>query len=850
MALFQPTNIIPSSFTVGVVDAAKDIAQVSWQVNGNSAMTAFQIEFYEMDANDANKDVLVKSTEKVPVAGGFYGTDRFGKPQMYTWTENGGKTWNAYDPAFTNGKRFKLKITQFWREGGEEKSLPQIEVNVFETKALPQVVIYLSDSTYQGKENDAALVDGAKLATSIGYFRADYSQEQGDAVRNTRWQLATAIFSNNQWKTVEIISDTGEVPTPTLQFEFNGFFNEQSYAVRCLVESEGGQQANNPASQNDGWIFFSINIEAQGEYTGNFTVQCLPKENATLLQWTSEEIQPTVSGKYTLGNGYVTLEPHAVMQWSQEGGFSYPWTAVIELDLNATEAFQLIIPPQSSEVRRVFFARGFICSARVIGIDTYGRAECQIADDKKSCEVTITITNPQRFMSIMLSVVFDEVPFAPQGELAQIDMGSDKIVLRARLSEENGDYRLSCHNGNVRSADIDLSAVTSSKITLVFSHIGDFIVYDGGKKFGTDPISFTSKPIEKIQISGGDTGATFRCVTVYNTYFAYEVLDRMYSDPDFEPQRYVSDYKLHMTANFNGNIDGGELTKFRIYRQEVGKNDLTPIFYSENGNVLRLKDYGIVSRKSYTYWLYEYDKNDAYLKGAQCTLPSGGEAATISTCFTSYSLLVCDYDSTNDTYHVRKQYLFALNLSVGSEGNNNTPTLNANFTPYPTRMPSTQNYASGTLQGLIGAIYTVPALVEEIGGRLRTVKPSTMDYFDSVDLEKELKGLSVTPYTLFLRDMAGNLRMISTSNQIGMTPDLKKRQLPKTISFPWVEIGDASDVTLIQTPNDEGWDSGEQSLEIRLGTDPKTGILTANYPKPYEGTKFYLTGMKDETKRG
>ena len=123
-----------------------------------------------------------------------------------------------------------------------------------------------------------------------------------------------------------------------------------------------------------------------------------------------------------------------------------------------------------------------------------------------------------------------------------------------------------------------------------------------------------------------------------------------------------------------------------------------------------------------------------------------------------------------------------------------------------------------------------------------------MDYFDSVDLDKELKDLSVTPYTLFMRDMKGHLRMVATNNQVSMTPDLKKRQIPLTMSFPWVEIGDASDVTIIQTPEDYGWSNSDRPLGISLKADSMTNVLSANYPKPYEGTKFYLTGVKDEPK--
>ena len=252
-----------------------------------------------------------------------------------------------------------------------------------------------------------------------------------------------------------------------------------------------------------------------------------------------------------------------------------------------------------------------------------------------------------------------------------------------------------------------------------------------------------------------------------------------------------------------------------------------------------LKDFGIRSRKTYKYSLYVYDKNGAFMQSAE-------NDTEIFTNFNSYSLLVCDYDRNDDSYHVRKQYLFALNLSDGAVSNNNTPTLNANFTAYPTRMPSTQNYASGTLQGLIGAIYTVPALVEQIGGFRHTAKASTLDYFDNVDLEKELYDLSTAPYQLFLRDMKGHLRMVAMNGAITMTQELKKRQLSTTISLSWVEIGDASDVTIIQTPDDYGWNNDNQVLDVSLDVDPTTGVLTANYPKPYEGTRFYLTGANKE----
>ena len=57
MAIFQPSNVIPSSFAGigGQTVDANDNMSVSWQVNGNSPMTAFKLQIYN---NKTNENVL------------------------------------------------------------------------------------------------------------------------------------------------------------------------------------------------------------------------------------------------------------------------------------------------------------------------------------------------------------------------------------------------------------------------------------------------------------------------------------------------------------------------------------------------------------------------------------------------------------------------------------------------------------------------------------------------------------------------------------------------------------------------------------------------------------------------
>ena len=64
-----------------------------------------------------------------------------------------------------------------------------------------------------------------------------------------------------------------------------------------------------------------------------------------------------------------------------------------------------------------------------------------------------------------------------------------------------------------------------------------------------------------------------------------------------------------------------------------------------------------------------------------------------------------------------------------------------------------------------------------------------------------------------------------------------------TISLPWTEIGNTSDISIIQTPNDAGWNNDAQVLDVKLDVDVNTGKLYVQYPFPYNGTAFYLIGV-------
>lgn len=312
-------------------------------------------------------------------------------------------------------------------------------------------------------------------------------------------------------------------------------------------------------------------------------------------------------------------------------------------------------------------------------------------------------------------------------------------------------------------------------------------------------------------------------------YFAVVSGDRAVSnsDTDYESSAYkiswtATGYDTQMLADFVYGVGAGTSTGgsngYRIYRVEADGTELTEVVtLSADRAIPSIRDFGIKSNTQYTYVLFVYDNNNNFM--GQVTTQS------IKCQFKKYSLLATEYSELDRCYHVVKEYLFSCSLTDEALSNNSNKSYAQNFTPYPTVFRSTANYASGTLQALIGF-----------------VDKNTYRYWDDTALMAELNGLSTTDYTLFLRDMKGHIWMVDVGT-VQQTVKYGTREMQVTISLPWTEIGNAEDVSIIQTPEDEGWNYDAQVLDVKLDVNMDTGALEVVYPFPYNGTAFYLVGV-------
>lgn len=296
MALFMPTNITPSTLGAlgnGTVDASQNMT-VTWQVDGQNAMTAFEIKILANTAESAQLYDSGKRTDNCP----FYGRNAKGDVVFFSYTITAAALAAA---GITNGNSYKLLITQWWTDAD---SVTQQSASVFVCRSAPVLTI-----------NDFTKPVAAKEMT----WTASYSQAQGDPIIWARWQLAPAA------DTEDVLYDTGNVATAQLAFYYDGLFTGQEYAVRCRVETSNGVVADT------GWVQFAVQYSASS-YTGAVVTCVKRKQSGVLVSWPGAyDIPGTAEGEYTIRNGELNLPAGSTVTWDTVTGEAMALTTPISI---------------------------------------------------------------------------------------------------------------------------------------------------------------------------------------------------------------------------------------------------------------------------------------------------------------------------------------------------------------------------------------------------------------------------------------------------------------------------------------------------------------------------------------
>jgi len=296
--LFQPTNIFPSltgGLGNGVADVNSDLT-VSWQVNGNTPMTSFQIVIYKNDATSTKLYDTGTLTDGCP----FHGISYTGDIQFFGYTISRDALYQA---GVQNGGEYKLVITQSW-DGG---SVTQSAASAFYAKKTPVIKI-------------------AKFPQQMPFSKYTFELEypdNSDPLNWMRWRVAT--WDNTANEPNEILYDTGDIfGASDLRFFYDGFLAGITYAISCEVETVYGVQTST------GWNTFVASYTLL-DYPGIVTAKRICGHTGVLLSWDKLIYIPgNISGDYILKDGTLELSDDAKIYWDHVNGnqmnFQPPWT--------------------------------------------------------------------------------------------------------------------------------------------------------------------------------------------------------------------------------------------------------------------------------------------------------------------------------------------------------------------------------------------------------------------------------------------------------------------------------------------------------------------------------------------
>ena len=315
MAIFQPSNVIPSSFAGigGQTVDANDNMSVSWQVNGNSPMTAFKLQIYN---NKTNENVLDSTI--ITLDNPFYGVDNKGNPKQFTYSPANSK-WSAW--GVENGNEYKMIITQFWGTNNAN-SVTQYSGSVFLARETPTVSITFNPALANGKGTVAKQSFGATVIP------------QGTTLNSVRWQFGgidsdiSDLTNPIDESLVTIIDDTGAINTAVLEYEYAGLFSGKNYAINCIIETQEGIE------QSSGWQAFTVSYEeAEISESNIISTECLA-DDSVLLSWAEAiNIKGTMlptGATPTVENGLLELGSSQSVTWDNVNNnamnFPSPWT--------------------------------------------------------------------------------------------------------------------------------------------------------------------------------------------------------------------------------------------------------------------------------------------------------------------------------------------------------------------------------------------------------------------------------------------------------------------------------------------------------------------------------------------
>lgn len=699
--LFQPTNITPDlrgSFGGGVANMIKPYLTVSWQVNGNTPMTAFEITFYKNDGSGDQLYTTGQLTDGCP----FYGFDPSGNAQLFTYSID---TIPLNRAGMYNGHEYQMKITQYWGSNGEN-SVEQLSPSVFVTRSQPVFIIDNKDGT----------PIGTTIATrTLEVVARHQNQSSSGSILWIRWMLRNSEGT--------ILKDTGKLygsVTPT--FTYDGLLPGQ-YAINFSCETEYGMMY--PGT----WNTIPVSYSTSTSGIPVVASKACNGESAVSVRWPRLQSIPLVTQEGMVrDDGFaIDMDPGSSLYWNTVNGspmsFGTPWSIVWSGDVtdDTEKLFTIQSGSNSCDAWLGYSPSGRLCVTLVYNAVIITRITI---DDWIPGPVTCCITPTTIYWKY---TVASGGPLFPREDLYP----SDTLYPGWSGSKTQ----------KTRIEDIDSQTYRQTRITSV-------------KLYGPASVNYfkiidhAMSEQEVYQYLNGEITPSYGSTAYF--FIGAKGITQNYN-----------------AGNFPDDLQGATLVS--IYRKTGDSGVLEYVGQTSVGAGNTIMDYAARSQQGpYTYYLYVLS-SEKYIN-----VPSISNQ--VDPCFWNWSVLSCT-ENADGSFTVQSSYLFGKNLQSGNISNNNQPGIFKNFTPYPTVMIAPQNYRGGTLQSLIGVI-------------------NEGKYSDTISVRDAIYALSTTTNVLFLKDRKGDLLRIRPSGEIGMETMDNTEEQAQNVSFPWVEVGDASDAAV------------------------------------------------------
>ena len=887
--LFQPSNILPDIINGvgnGTIDATDGLT-VSWQINGNSQMNAYKIDICENTTASTQIYTTGKITSNEDSNLPADPIDPQGNIQRFTAQTIASGTLSSN--GITNGNQYKIKITQYY---GSNSSIVQRSMSVFKTRKKPTLSISPSDNTtidqrectftgtYTQQQGDAIAWARWQLYNNTGESNKESTYEKnliydsGKMYGVTTLQYFYDAFLNNKnyYLVLSVETENGvsvskgirfktswieKVISGTSQFSNVARLNNQSTGL--VVEWGGIDYTKGNTSgtvvvgnsgvaglDSDGSIYWrekvgssSLGIEApwvfimetqiSRGYDATDIVNLIGANNSSIAKvdydTDTREITYTATGS---NSGTITTVNTEVLK-----------IVIVPATTSPAHSARLIIRREGEAGRLVPYNDGYhpsyiYYSTADSPIINTGQAYPS-GDTWSSMAITASCSNYKMLNNTWVAV---DLPYRSNTEWWTLNVnstGARKItkngdvfvpttksfIVRYSSTYDSYEYLFPWNTGDTGNEGL----YPSANLTPMAENIPYVMIHEYELQ------NFSQPEIAEIDVNGKQTIYYIQLIQGSNYVtddFVETVIAQNIENNSYNPEWNSYDGYVFYTPFNNGtpdstnlDIGGTQIEGWAIYRE----NKLT-------GTSLHLEDAGISNKYvydfgagsgqgAYRYWIYPI--------GSKRYITAGVQTRWIDPCFENWAIIEATL-TEKGYYKVLNEFVFGKNLSSGSVGNNNSPTVSKNFTRYATVQMDNANYQSGTLSGLIGYIGFYSYIVQEgdtlneIANRFRTTKAKIVadndnlesegglsvgmlikifinggftSYNDDKILRDALWNLSTTKNHLFLKSRKGDVIEIRTAGEISMQIQDNSAIQPITVSVPWVQIGDASKYSII-----------------------------------------------------